>query len=451
MTYISGKWRQRLHLEPPRGWMNDPNGLCYFKGKYHVYFQYSPADANGGELKCWGHYESSDMLKWTFTGTVLSPDTPDDKDGVYSGSAVVNGDRLDIFYTGNVKLVGNYDYITAGRGANVIHVTTDDGHHMSTKKVVLRNEDYPQFCSNHVRDPKVWREDGKWHMVLGARTLEDRGCVLFYVSDDLDKWQYESCDFVDDFGYMWECPDYFRMNGFEYLSVSPQGVESEKYRYQNLFQSGYFQEDSSVLEFTEWDFGFDFYAPQTFDLPDGRRILIGWMGIGDTSYFNPTTELGYQHCLTIPRELICNEDGKILQRPIRELAALRGESLSVKSGQSISVSLPFELKADVGKSFRIEIDGGLRLEYNGSEFAMSFSEYGSGIGCGRQTRRTLCEFCGDISIIADMSSVEVFLDGGKKVLSTRFYPDDEAVSLSLRGIDADVYKLRGMEAEYIGK
>ena len=94
---MNTKWRQQLHLEPPKGWLNDPNGLSWFKNKYHGYFQYAPDDINGGVKKCWGHYESADMLSWNFTGTVLFPDTPYDASGAYSGSAVVNGDELDIF------------------------------------------------------------------------------------------------------------------------------------------------------------------------------------------------------------------------------------------------------------------------------------------------------------------------------------------------------------------
>ena len=177
--------RQKLHLEPTKGWLNDPNGLCFFKGEYHVYFQYSPDSAEGKGKKCWGHWSSPDLLKWKFTGTVLFPDLPEDRDGVYSGCGFVKEDTLYLFYTGNVKEAGDHDYITSGRGANVILVTTEDGHRMSPKKVLLRNQDYPDYCSCHVRDPKVWEEDGAYHMVLGARTLDSKGCVLYYVSEDL--------------------------------------------------------------------------------------------------------------------------------------------------------------------------------------------------------------------------------------------------------------------------
>lgn len=93
----NNSYRQELHLEPPQGWMNDPNGLSYFDNKYHVYFQYSPFDAEGSGDRGWGHFESTNLVNWTYTGMVIRPDMPADKDGAYSGSAIVCGDSLEIF------------------------------------------------------------------------------------------------------------------------------------------------------------------------------------------------------------------------------------------------------------------------------------------------------------------------------------------------------------------
>lgn len=207
LVRLKNDLRQQLHLAPQSSWLNDPNGLCFFKGRYHVYFQYAPESAKGAGNKCWGHFQSKDLTSWEFTGTVLFPDSPDDADGVFSGSAVVRGDTLQLFYTGNVEQQGDFDLITAGRGANTILVTTKDGVTMSEKKVVLRNSDYPGYCSCHVRDPKVWEQDGRYRMVLGARTLDDKGCVLFYSSRDLECWEFEKQVRTDDLDYMWECPD----------------------------------------------------------------------------------------------------------------------------------------------------------------------------------------------------------------------------------------------------
>jgi len=449
MAYINGKYRQELHLEPPRGWLNDPNGLSFFGGYYHVYFQYAPDHADGSGRKCWGHYRSPDMLNWEFTGTVLFPDIPEDKDGVYSGCAVVSGDLLHIFYTGNVKEDGDYDYIRSGRGANVIHVTTADGINMSKKEVLLRNSDYPDFCSCHVRDPKVWFENGSWKMVLGARTLEDEGCVLFYASDDLTNWQYLGTESVSGFGYMWECPDVFDIDGYKYLSVSPQGLTHGDTKYQNVYQSGYFHYADGLKNFTEWDMGFDFYAPQTFQAPDGRRIIIGWMGIGDIPYRNPTVSLGYQHCLTIPREVSVESDGTLLQNPVRELRTLRKDSASVNDGEGLTTTLPFELTTKVHDSFRIALGSFLVLSWNGKLFELRFTdEKYSG---GRTVRKVVLDKCSDLRIIADKSSVEIYLDCGRIVLSSRMYPESNEVTLLSEGISGDVFRLDKMEVTYLGE
>ncbi len=446
MAFINGKWRQSIHLEAPHGWINDPNGLCYFGGYYHVYFQYSPDSADGGGRKCWGHYRSKDLTEWEFTGTVLFPDTPDDKDGVYSGCAIVDNDTLHIFYTGNVKEDGEHDYITSGRGANVIHVTTKDGINMSRKTVLLRNSDYPDFCSCHVRDPKVRRENGQWKMVLGARTLDNKGCILLYSSGDLVNWKYDGSESIPDFGYMWECPDIFSVGGHRYLSISPQGLEHEDFRFQNVYQSGYFKYENELKGFQEWDYGFDFYAPQTFEAPDGRRIIIGWQGIGDIPYINPTVSLGYQHCLTVPRELTADDNGNLLQNPIRELAKLRKEKITLEDNETANVKLPSEINADVRGKFSVSFGNFAELRWDGSVFELKFSD--EKVSGGRKARKTLLPECSDIRILADKSSLEIYLDGGKKVLSSRMYPGTEAINISVQGIKADIFSLSPMKIKY---
>lgn len=440
----NAKWRQRFHIEPPDGWLNDPNGLSYFNGEYHVYFQYSPTAADGSTPRGWGHYHGKDLMHLTYDKAVLMPSISEDRNGVYSGSAVVNNGLLHIFYTGNVKEIGDFDYVTAGRGANVIHVTSEDGSGMSEKHTLLRNSDYPDFCSCHVRDPKVWQEDGIWKMVLGARTLDDTGCVLVFHSEDLENWEYAAKVSKDDFGYMWECPDYFKVGGKGYLSVSPQGLPHYETKYQNLNESGYFPvegaiENGVIGEFTEWDMGFDFYAPQTFEAPDGRRILFGWMGMDNKAYGNATIPLGWQHCLTLPREITNAQDGGLLQNPIKEFDAMRKTSQLITDGQTAETALPFDLESDTDSDFEIDFDGKLKLKYDaeGKLFTMEFTdeEYGS----GRKVRKAELESCSKIRVIADMSSIEVYLDGGRVVMGTRFYPDGESVKLTVKGMNAQVW------------
>lgn len=424
------KYRQYLHIEPPDGWLNDPNGLSFFNGKYHVYFQHSPGDANGNSPRCWGHYSGENLYKMKFDTDVLLPDIKEDRNGVYSGSAVVYENKLHIFYTGNVKHDGNFDYITKGREANVIHVVSSDGTCMSEKRVVLRNSDYPDFCSCHVRDPKVWYENEKWHMVLGARTLDDKGCILLYSSEDLENWSYDGDLSIPNFGYMWECPDIFEINDHRFLSVSPQGLLHLEYNYRNIYESGYFSFDDNVLkDFTEWDKGFDFYAPQTFEAPDGRRILLGWMGMDCDDYTNPTANYGWQHCLTLPREITLSENGRLKQTPIRETQRLFGEYKSINANEVTEIRLPFDMTVRTDENLCISFDEKLYMNYDSSEktFEMTFTD--ESYGSKRKTRKAILDSCDDIRIIADMSSIEIYLNGGETVFSSRFYPDSEIIGV----------------------
>ena len=428
---MTNNWRQNIHLEAPDGWINDPNGLCFAGGKYHVYFQYSPGTPDGSALRCWGHFESIDEGKsWDYTGVVVKPDIPEDKTGVFSGSAVISDGVIHLFYTGNVEHEGDYDYVTSGREANQIHVTTTDGHNVSPKKVILRNSDYPDYCSCHVRDPKVWIENGIWKMVLGARTRDDKGCVLFYEGEDPDNWHFVKKLSVDDFGYMWECPDMFNVDDKWFLGLSPQGVPAEEFRYQNLFNSGYFKVDGDrLLDFEEFDYGFDFYAPQTFVDKYGNRILIGWMGIGDSSYTNPTTDLGWQHCLTTPRRLSVGPDGVIRQEPVIN-SELLGESEYVGECTSKEINLPCELTSEFESDFKINI-GDAVISYDDTILTLDLSSGTSGYG--RKIRKVRTGSINDIRIIVDNSSIEVFAGCGRYVMSTRFYPEDTVIRVVSEG------------------
>ena len=335
-----GRFRLGHHLMPPVGWLNDPNGLCWYKGKYHVFFQYAPFDVEGG-LKFWGHYTSVDLVDWKYEGTALYPDSPYDCHGVYSGSALVEDEKMHLFFTGNVKIDGDYDYINEGRETSTLHVESEDGIHFGDKEEIISFEKYPEDFTCHIRDPKVWKKNNRYYMILGGRLKEDKGAVLVYGSEDMKDWKLDRVITTPEaFGYMWECPDYFELDGQKFLSVSPQGLKREEYRFQNIYQSGYFpvKEDESVdtEDFREWDMGFDFYAPQTFVDDKGRRILIGWMGMPDAEeeYINKTIDEGWQHCLTVPRELKV-QNGKILQHPVKELERLRKEKTILHDEKSI--------------------------------------------------------------------------------------------------------------------
>lgn len=452
-----GRFRLGHHLMPPVGWLNDPNGLCWYKGKYHVFFQYAPFDVEGG-LKFWGHYTSEDMIDWKYEGTALYPDSSYDCHGVYSGSALVDDGKLHLFFTGNVKIDGDYDYINEGRETSTLHVESEDGIHFSNKEEVISFSEYPEEFTCHIRDPKVWKENGKYFMVLGGRLKGDKGAVLVYESGDLKEWKLlRTITTPEVFGYMWECPDYFELDGEKILSVSPQGLTREEFRFQNIYQSGYFilKEDGSVdvKDFREWDMGFDFYASQTFTDVQGRRILIGWMGMpdADEEYVNKTIEEGWQHCLTVPRELKL-KDGKILQYPVKELENLRKEKTVLNDENSavelrVEVNEGFDLVLEeialTGSSFQISMGGQMLFRYENGTAEIGFPGV---TGAGRKVRKAQINELRNIRFLVDTSAAEIYLNDGETVFSTRYYPDREDLLLKIQGgkFKGNLWNLRRM-------
>lgn len=195
-------YRPYFHLAPPVGWMNDPNGLCRCGEWYHVFYQYGPFDPEGG-VKHWGHYRSRDLLRWEKCPVLLFPSDTWDLHGVFSGSALVEDGVMYLYYTGNVLSAGAHDYITSGRGHNTALAVCRDGLTAETNELLMENRDYPAGLSCHVRDPKVWAQDGRYYMVQGARTLDDRGEVLVFESTDKRRWTHiNTIRTPAPFGYM---------------------------------------------------------------------------------------------------------------------------------------------------------------------------------------------------------------------------------------------------------
>lgn len=440
------KWRLGLHLMPPDGWLNDPNGLCQFQGKYHVFFQYTPHNPQGG-MKYWGHYTSTDLLAWSYDGIALSPSETFDSHGVYSGSGIVVDGKMNLFYTGNVKLQGDYDYVTDGRQGNTVLVSSEDGVNFSEKKCLMTNADYPEHLTCHVRDPKVvsgesiGQEHDSYYMFLGARTKADTGEVLVYRSKHMEQW--ELCNILkseEPFGYMWECPDAFVLGETKILGVSPQGVEANGVDYQNIYQSGYYRMEGqfdgeySLTTFKEWDRGFDFYAPQTFLDDQGRRILIGWIGMpDDPKQSNPTVEQGWQNALTVPREVFMKK-GKVMQYPVEELLKLRENEMSLECGLTTSEMAIYdvEIKVQEESDLQIMISEGIHLEYSKckKQFSLIFDET-MNLGCGRSARAVNLDVCSSVRILADTSCLEVYVNGGEEVFTTRFYTETGTSSFSV--------------------
>ncbi len=500
-------WRLRYHLQVPHGALTDPNGLCQFKGIYHVFHQYEPRwprERGHG----WGHWSSRDLITWHWHGGAIMPSCQLDEHGSYSGSSVVRDGRMWCYYTGNVLMPGGreagYDYDLAGRKANEILVTSDDGIHFDTgaKRLVLGNEGYPTYCSNHVRDPKVWWQDGAWHMLLGARTLEGRGCVLLHRSDDGLVWELEgSATTIGDtpFGYMWECPNMVQLGGREFLLVCPQGIPKRQYRFQCIHNAGYFPIEGTVIDlmsqdpdlmdakqpypcldgdaFVELDFGFDFYAGQPFVDEQGRTILIGWAGVADMEFeYDVPTTREWAHTLTMPRELSLNVAGNICQWPVAEMEQLRTEEVGFKAElahgstgfMGSSTYDTFSMEGAIGARFdgigefviqniegtgHVMLNGDLEFVINDNDAELVFHSHA---GRYRSVRRLPFSRLSagrveSLRVMVDTSVVEIFVNGGEVTMTTRWFPLDIkslAVTSTLKG-EHRAWALRGFTFENI--
>lgn len=445
-----GRFRQKYHLMPPTGWLNDPNGLCQYGGVYHAFFQYSPFNAEGG-VKMWGHCTSKDMVDWKYEGVSMYPDQPFDCHGVYSGAALVEDGAMYLYYTGNVKLDGDYDYISSGREANTCLVISRDGQTFGRKEELMRNSDYPSDLTLHVRDPKVWKEQDSYYMIQGARRKDNVGTAVLFRSGDKRTWTY--CGRVETeepFGYMWECPDYFAVDGKKILSASVQGLTGGIWDSRNVYQSGWFAVDGDILnkyslsEYRLWDYGFDYYAPQSFETEDGRRIQIGWMGMPDCEeYTNRTLVEGWQHCFTFPREIFVR-DGQVCQRPARELQEhlIPEEKAASRYEQDGCSTYQAYISGIRENHFRAVLAEELILEYREGRFEMRFTDQDrNSVSAGRGLRYAEMENVENVRILTDVSSVEVFINDGQYVFTTRYYPGRFCLSVEAEDADIEISRI----------
>lgn len=437
--------RLKFHLQPPMGWLNDPNGLCQKDGIYHIYFQYCPFYPVRGSI-FWGHMTTRDFIRYEKQEPVLYPDSPWDANGPYSGSAYQEDGTLYVFYTGNVRYEdGDYDYVNSGREQNTILTVSRDGFCFSEKRLLMKNEDYPADLTKHVRDPQVFREKGRYFMIQGARDRENRGSILLFESGNLTDWTYR-LRFQPEkaFGYMWECPNYLKIEGKRFLIACPQGVPCHGYDFANVYQCGWFSldydfegTDYKLGTFHQLDRGFDFYAPQVFCDERGRWLLFGWMAVPDSGYGEPTLENGWIYALTIPRELYVNGEGRLCQRPAEELRGLQrdGREETFEGSFSWETSPCFELKLEMEREtadFRLFLRESAFLEYGDGTLTLDMT----GCGSGREKRCLEVSGIRNLWIFSDTSSLEIFVNDGEEAFTTRIYDSMEGLRVRMESGEA---------------
>ena len=433
-----------FHTTGEKGWINDPNGPVVFNGEYHVFFQCCPYSLEWGPMH-WGHVKSKDLTHWEQLPIALYPDENDD--GCFSGSAVVWKDKIWILYTSYKKNDGGETV----RQLQALAVS-DDGVHFTKHGIVIGEDDLPaEYTPADFRDPKILRHGDMFYALIAARRRGGTGRILLFRSKDLFDWKYV-CELLhrDSKGIMIECPDYCESAGI--LLYCEQNQPPEGHAHVNLHTTvvrvGKLDYERGFIETGRGepvDYGFDFYAPQTFE---GLPVMIGWMNMWERN--NPSVKYDFAGMLTVPRKIEV-KNNRLWQTPIYESR----EVLSVEnSGKITDRLLVGSVKLNMSGLRKFK----MKLRMNGRHYAMLtldgdywvFDRSNAGekiVGSEKdedsiaQIRRMPYErgVFNRLEIVSDRFSVEIFADG--RALSSVIYPELDADGLELE-LDADSYTYR---------
>lgn len=435
--------RPHYHFTPLRGWVNDPNGLTYANGKYHLFYQHNPYDTRWGNMH-WGHSHSDDLFHWIYDGEALFPD----QDGtMFSGAAVFDGKNVSglgtdrnppvlLFYT----CAGGDNAVSSGKKFTVCVAYSTDGKTFRKygKGPVVQNIVFGN------RDPKVvWHEESrKWIMILFLQPYE----FAFLSSDNLLDWKMES---VSEFPTMNECPDLFPVGQTGKWAVLA-GADYWGHKSVGKYVIGDF--DGKTFSVTDGpypiDFGREFYSLQTFDNdPKGRRVLIGWRT--RNFYLPAANKMPFQGEYSVPTELKpCVIDGKVRlgRYPVEEFFTLCRETIFTKREPLVEASKKdahMIRNLNAGESFA------LKLSFKPKNNLMVVVDVaGAGIVYDSEMQTLQCmdknvpvppEEDGTVEmlILRDTQSIELFAQGGKYPVSGYIEPHGDEVSLDLYRGDAD--------------
>lgn len=449
-SIVKSDYRQHYHIQSVTGLLNDPNGFVFHDGVWHLFYQWCPWGAVHG-LKYWYHTISEDLVRWKNAGVCIRPDTEYDNKGAYSGSALPTGDNLYLYYTGNHR-----DDDWTRRPYTCLVDLKDNGTVLKLPPLFGMNEGYTE----HQRDPKIIynEKNGRYYIILGAQTSDKKGCCIIYSSDSpTENWSFAGQlnvpDF-EDFGDMWECPSIESISGYDVLLFCPQHLTLPG-RGGSVHHSGYLlgHMDWDTLTFTPdntrfhvLDFGFDSYAAECAANPNDKNkaTLVAWMGLPDASY--PTDEEEWSGCLTLPRELRVR-DHRLIQQPLDELRALRGKKIDLESTDILPRVCELELISRGGNlTLRLfsksDRTGGLTIAYDDSAKEITVDRSGMkrlfNTEQGQQRTRPLPKGLFHLRVFVDRSSVEIFVNDGDAVFSSRIFPTAEEDRMFIEG-DASVH------------
>ena len=440
--------RPEYHLLPQHNWMNDPNGPIWWKGKYHLFYQLNPHAAVWGDMH-WGHATSADMVHWHHEPVALAP-TPGgpDSEGCFSGSAVVMDGVPTFIYTGVQNAPPNLVTIRDGNDKlreTQLLATAEDDSLLRWKKLhepVIAAPPEGMVVTGF-RDPCPWREGDTWYMGVGSGERVKGGCVLLYRSLDLRHWEYlhklaegkpngkvaaNPCDS----GEMWECPDFFKLDGRHCLLYSTEDKVIWTTGDYDTKEHRYTAKREGILDHGAY------YAPKSFLAPDGRRILWGW--IRETRPEREFAAAGWSGAMALPRVLTIGSKGQLQINPAVEVEKLRGsvEHLTLKATQ------PYQIKLDTLRrelNLAIALSKGIstvRLLSSGKKvWEITIDVSGNIVRCGEKEfpLPSLPWPRPNLRMFLDGSIIESFI-GGREAITSRVYdlkPGDTQLEIALTG------------------
>lgn len=449
----SAPHRPAFHVAPRAHWINDPNGLIDWNGRFHVFFQHNPYGPYWGTMH-WGHVETEDFVHWTHRPVALAPEWGQpDRDGCFSGCCVDIDGTPTVFYT------AVYPEVQC-----VAH--PDESLQEWTKLPLNPVIDQAAYGSETLgfRDPWVWREDdGTWAMIVGSGRQGRGGSIPLYRADHPAAWRRDgdllAAEGMQE-GAVWECPALIRFGPRALLFYSPEGTGTVV-ALSGVYRGGRFTPHHQQL----LDQGPNFYAPQATTDRHGRVVLLGWVppAVEDSLL----AEQRWAGCLTIPRELRLDGDGSVLVRPLAELASLRighwqgidaasraaisqGElHLTLKQGSAVRSIIELLRSADGRETTRLVVDwrrGTMQVLRDRSSLDPRGDRSPSREAGVVDPGGTL-----DLRIFIDRSVIEVFANEAIS-FTVCVYPtlsDSTGIGVSHEGGEAEVLALEGWELQSI--
>lgn len=449
---VEGRFRGNYHLQPPIGWMNDPNGFVYYKGMYHLFYQFHPYSANGG-LMYWGHAVSEDLISWQYLPVALSPDREYDADGCWSGSAIVEGGRLYLVYTGH--------YDRNGKRVQTQNLAySDDGIHFFKYEgnPIIGPSQLPEGTSAaDFRDPYIWKREGKYYILVG--TMEEGAAkVQLYESDDLFHWSYKN-DFLrrTHAGYCWECPSLVSFEETELFVCSPVDYPHGEYAYwnynSNVYATGKVDYTTGKMQasaFSEIDAGLDFYAAQLIRGKDGKIVMTAWMNMWNRKNVTSLLGDGWAGAQILPRE-VGLRGGTLIQKPAeaiygyckntvritdrlegsRSYENVDGRCVRLKVSADLQEAESFTVSVFVGEECQTDISyekstQTVKFDRSKSGYPVTADEREKSEGRYRLAKYPLENGVLEMEIFLDKSSVEIFFGKGELTMSSLSYNAETA-------------------------